>query len=665
MKIINNTIRKIFALLILSSTVFSLSLLNPPNNSYMRTIHVPFEWEQAPDAMQYNLEVSTNSLQFEDAIILDINSIQTTAYIDVDNFNWDNNYYWRVRAIYNNQGIGEWSEIFRFDIGEKKFPVIDATIYNEDLIQDGLVAFGGFAPVLESVVIDKYGNEIWNTGGDIEEDGSIGFILNHINKYGNMYGMSVYDYPNNTGTKINYDLDFLWSAPTPEIPVDIHEIKQIPNGNYMAFVPDYTQLGPIPEGDWTFLFQINGYQANGITNEFPYIGMRIVEWDEDGNEVWNWNPFEHFTMQDTDLYGGQWWQAFNIGMYDWMHSNAFHFDEQESVIYVSHRHLSRISKISYPSGDVIWNMGMPDGYSTGSDNICTDLGFSYQHNIQLLNDGSLMFFDNGNLSQMLMGDDNPTTRIRRIRVINDSYCETEWEYELPGNLFGAGMGSVQLLDNDNYLIYTYGNGSNQGQPTLREITSDQEVVWNYQGINNAAWYRTYKIPSLYPEVFSVVANNYTQSEDQYFIESSDSIKFMITNHSGYDNIYKYIFTDLMDGGPQMFSYEEGELSIGPYENFELSFMTNQSDLSSSSIMLAVWPIHHEYALKELVYDVVLGTQQNNGDLNQDGLVNILDVVVLVNIVLDTSLNSEYADLNNDGEVNVIDVVILVNQILGS
>ena len=121
----------------------------------------------------------------------------------------------------------------------------------------------------------------------------------------------------------------------------------------------------------------------------------------------------------------------------------------------------------------------------------------------------------------------------------------------------------------------------------------------------------------------------------------------------------------MDGGPQMFSYEEGELSIGPYENFELSFMTNQSDLSSSSIMLAVWPIHHEYALKELVYDVVLGTQQNNGDLNQDGLVNILDVVVLVNIVLDTSLNSEYADLNNDGEVNVIDVVILVNQILGS
>ena len=75
-----------------------------------------------------------------------------------------------------------------------------------------------------------------------------------------------------------------------------------------------------------------------------------------------------------------------------MHSNAFHFDEEESVIYVSHRHLSRISKIAYPSGEVIWNMGLPAEYNTGENNICTDLGFSFQHNIQLLDDGSLLIF---------------------------------------------------------------------------------------------------------------------------------------------------------------------------------------------------------------------------------------------------------------------------------
>jgi len=123
--------------------------------------------------------------------------------------------------------------------------------------------------------------------------------------------------------------------------------------------------------------------------------------------------------------------------------------------------------------------------------------------------------------------------------------------------------------------------------------------------------------------------------------------------------------DLMDGGPQMFSYDEGEISIGPYETFELFFVPNQIGLLSTSVMLSIWPMHHEYGLKELTYNVVIDNEGTNGDLNQDGAVNILDVVVLVNIVLDTSLNPEYADLNGDDEVNVIDIVILVNQILES
>ena len=38
--------------------------------------------------------------------------------------------------------------------------------------------------------------------------------------------------------------------------------------------------------------------------------------------------------------------------------------------------------------------------------------------------------------------------------------------DLPANLFGAGMGSVQLLDNGNYLIYTFGNG--MGQQSLHK-----------------------------------------------------------------------------------------------------------------------------------------------------------------------------------------------------
>ena len=51
-----------------------------------------------------------------------------------------------------------------------------------------------------------------------------------------------------------------------------------------------------------------------------------------------------------------------------------------------------------------------------------------------------------------------------------------------------------------------------------------------------------------------------------------------------------------------------------------------------------------------------------GDLNSDGEINILDVVILVNLVLTNSYDS-IADLNDDSVLNVLDIVLLVNVIL--
>ena len=54
--------------------------------------------------------------------------------------------------------------------------------------------------------------------------------------------------------------------------------------------------------------------------------------------------------------------------------------------------------------------------------------------------------------------------------------------------------------------------------------------------------------------------------------------------------------------------------------------------------------------------------QLNGDLNNDGTLNIMDVIIMVNLIL----NQEYllnADLNNDQYINVSDIVLLINIIL--
>ena len=52
-----------------------------------------------------------------------------------------------------------------------------------------------------------------------------------------------------------------------------------------------------------------------------------------------------------------------------------------------------------------------------------------------------------------------------------------------------------------------------------------------------------------------------------------------------------------------------------------------------------------------------------GDLNQDNIINILDVILLVNLILDGVDNSNLGDMNNDNQINILDVIILVNIIL--
>ena len=51
-----------------------------------------------------------------------------------------------------------------------------------------------------------------------------------------------------------------------------------------------------------------------------------------------------------------------------------------------------------------------------------------------------------------------------------------------------------------------------------------------------------------------------------------------------------------------------------------------------------------------------------GDINQDGILNVLDIVLIANLILINQYN-ELADLNMDGILNVLDIVLLSNIIL--
>ena len=67
-------------------------------------------------------------------------------------------------------------------------------------------------------------------------------------------------------------------------------------------------------------------------------------------------------------------------------------------------------------------------------------------------------------------------------------------------------------------------------------------------------------------------------------------------------------------------------------------------------------------LSEIIGGLISEINIMLGDLNYDGILNIQDVILIVNLVL----NSEYtnlADLNSDSTVDVLDIIQLLNIIL--
>ncbi len=64
-----------------------------------------------------------------------------------------------------------------------------------------------------------------------------------------------------------------------------------------------------------------------------------------------------------------------------------------------------------------------------------------------------------------------------------------------------------------------------------------------------------------------------------------------------------------------------------------------------------------------LYILEYGLSVSLGDVNGDGDLNILDIVIIANIILGSAENVPEADVNQDGQLNILDIVTLVNMIL--
>ena len=565
--------KKYIALAFLS--ILNANPISPENGSVLNFIHILFEWEQISEASYYELEVS-DDINFSNIIFNKID--YTLCYIEKDYIEWNHDYFWRVRSINNSGQISDWSNTFNFSTTES-LSNSSALIIDDLNIQPGVTIFGAFFNYF-SAAIDQTGREIWNSGTD-------NFVYYSSNEYGNIFGCSLLSNAENNlpGKEISFEGFQIWNEPNEDFLH--HDLIRLPNGNYLGIIETST-LGPIPIGEWTSLFQNLGFLANGVTPEFPWVGDKLVEWDKDTKEiVWSWNTFDHFSMSDFDQFGGTWNEAYFSLHYDWTHANAVIFDEEESALYLSSRHLSRITKIDYPSGEIVWNLG----HQMNSDDIDygSDIGFSFQHSLQILENGNLLTFDNGNLSEEFRGTTDPISRAIEIEI-EDSSATVAWSYELSPELFGFASGNTQKLENGNVLITTVGGGGRS-----LEVNTSGDIIW--EGLYNlslpdGAVYRANRIPDIHPSAYSVIINNFLESngnEGVYLSEDDPELTITIHNESGFPlNLHASISDEA-----GWFSSEVMQIELEPYSSDNITMIASlYESINQNLIELEFKDVNH-------------------------------------------------------------------------
>ena len=500
---------------IILSTCVNAAIIMPTDGSILNHSQILVEWEQMPGVSTYLLTIDDIS-EGNQELIATTNKLNHLSNLPYKAY--ENSFQITVCDAddENNCSLSTFSLEPKIDLGD-----LNITKY-QDYCPEGLTIFGNLSPAF-SAAIDCDGNQVWHSGG------MNSYIYYNSNKYGNLYGGKFYN-DRQPGIDFNIDLSINFEEPNQVIQgangsnienFIQHELLKTPNG-YLGFLPN-EQWTPTPFCDIT----------PGCTNPLswednfndPYAifrGEKIVLWDNLGEIIWSWNAFDHISQFDYDPLLN--WNAYSMfGYYDWTHFNALEFELENnelSAIYLSSRSLSRIYKIDYPSGEILWSMGH-DWYGNG--NVMIDLidpisgwynGFTFQHGLQILENGNILTLDNGNISAYLpyfLIEQNYTgaqTRALEISVDESSNAgEVIWSYTLPENLFGELSGNVQKLANDNYLVTTVGDFGH----TL-EINPNGDILWDLQykvgETNIGTVYRANRIASLFPVRYSLISTNH-------------------------------------------------------------------------------------------------------------------------------------------------------------
>ncbi len=284
-----------------------------------------------------------------------------------------------------------------------------------------------------------------------------------------------------------------------------HDIELLPNGNVIMIA-------------WEVLTREEAIDLGRDTNLIVQNQVwpdQILEYDPNQDSiVWRWRAIDHL-IQDFDSTKPNFGVVadhpekinFNYdtsdGIADWMHCNSIDFDPLNNHILLSVPSFGEFWIIDHSTtteeaassnggfgnrgGDLLYRWGNPAAYDQGTED---DQLLFFQHDVHYIGDfldpwhpmvGKIGFFNNR------VGADFSTANImtpafdmylNAFGIENGKFLPETTDititHPVPQELFSSGLSSLQVLNNDNYLITSGRFGYSF------ELTPDNRIVWEYK-----------------------------------------------------------------------------------------------------------------------------------------------------------------------------------------
>lgn len=216
-----------------------------------------------------------------------------------------------------------------------------------------------------------------------------------------------------------------------------------------------------------------------------------VEMDMDTHEVlWQWWICDHWTPRMD--YDG------------WAHLNTIEPVPGERAVLLSSRNQDLLLKVDRDTDEIEWTLGRDGDFAMNPAD-----HFLRQHAPEILEDGTILVFDNGLRPSEATHDELEARTFSRVLQLSLTFdaegrpdrADVVWEYTDP-DVFAFSRSEADRLENGNTLIH-YCYVLPDRNVILREVTPAGEIVWNVTSTPQVASYRSERFEPTYGHVLIV------------------------------------------------------------------------------------------------------------------------------------------------------------------